>query len=774
MTQATHRPLSEQRQLWYLRLLSRLMDRKWAALLSIVLMALLVRTYQVFPGYNHKLYQRLVILPEIELLSRQSLFDQFVIRDTGLESGAYKTFGLPASMAMSLIRRVGHCSPDNAYLAFDALILSLSFAGGYSLLRREAGCGRVISVLGAYLFLVGFLVYGQRGFDAQIYGFMLLPAYAAVCCWYFRRCELGAWNARWLCDSALFVLVAVVNLFMIGYAFSMTLVFLLCLGAMLLLARYLPARRWGVMGRAALGLIAFVGVPYALYSAYIPVSEAMTPMPIDFFRGQGVDVISLVTPGNDLAYANLAGVKDEWNDYAYWGDGSNVRFNYLGVSLLLLAGGYLAIWRRLPLTVHALAIAGLLALILSLGPSLKVHCVRTTPDPDAATFAFEDYKMPREQATLSLHTDWIYAHLPLVQNMRAVHRWLLLTRLSLIVVAVCVLERVAAKHRILGVLIGAAMVAELLPMTTIFPPDTKLREKEAQFRHDVIEPLGTVVRPGSRVLFVSTGNDANDFLANILACGLRIRTYNVSGDKPAVISKRTWPPSILRANRLDSFNNEAYAALRAGLVDYIVLPRFSMRWNAYDWPPAAESLAAIDKQIAAGVDLNDAQLAFTDVGYAKVVTLSHTAVALERLNSWPFTEADRSTPLASCLPISGPDTYPMRGFHEYEAPNHGRWTASKCGFLLQRNSQPSLVLGFWNPPPTQYSPQDPQLHVYINGKLAASRPLTDSEPQSWAIDLPADTPTDKPVEVTLRVSGTYRSGGDARELGLILHKAELR
>jgi hypothetical protein len=243
----------------------------------------------------------------------------------------------------------------------------------------------------------------------------------------------------------------------------------------------------------------------------------------------------------------------------------------------------------------------------------------------------------------------------------------------------------------------------------------------------------------------------------------------VAGDKPAVISQRTWPRSIHKISKLDSFNEEAHAALRAGLVDYIVLPRFSLRWNSYHWPPTKQSLATLDTRFAARVDLNDPRLLFTDVGYAKVVTLSPA-----RLISTPFSAADRREALASCLPISGPDTYPMRGLHQYEPANRGRWTAPTCAFLLRRDSQPRLVLEFWNPPPSQYDRPTPQLHIYINGKLATSRTLTDSELHSWAVDLPADVPTDKPVEVTLRLGATYRSGGDARELGLVLHKAELR
>src|SRR5262249_54050798 len=146
---------------------------------------------------------------------------------------------------------------------------------------------------------------------------------------------------------------------------------------------------------------------------------------VDVFRAFGLDVWTLVAPQPTLWWTSWIG----WDVKVpkLYGDGSNITGNYAGFVTVALVVWYLI--RGRDAAVHrarVLAIFGLLALVLSFGPSLKVHALTAVPAN----------AMPESAATLPLPpVRWLYRHVPGFNDMRATYRWFVATRFVLVFTA---------------------------------------------------------------------------------------------------------------------------------------------------------------------------------------------------------------------------------------------------------------------------------------------------------------------------------------------------
>ena len=180
----------------------------------------------------------------------------------------------------------------------------------------------------------------------------------------------------------------------------------------------------------ALGAVAFTLanlVAVAVYSLYVPADYETNP--IGIFRSMGLDLITLVVPTEPVwpaAKLNYAGVHSE-----LWGDGSNSAYNYVGFAGLVLAGVCLGSRSRRPEAL-ALAVAGLVAFVLALGPSLKIDESRPAP---GGLPTFESYLMPEGVATADLPWDGLFTAVPGINSMRATYRWYGVTRFAVVVLA---------------------------------------------------------------------------------------------------------------------------------------------------------------------------------------------------------------------------------------------------------------------------------------------------------------------------------------------------
>jgi hypothetical protein len=212
---------------------------------------------------------------------------------------------------------------------------------------------------------------------------------------------------------------------------------------------------WAVRARAATlrrvaGPALFLGanlVALGLYLVYVPDRE--DPQPIWLLRSLGLDLVTLVSPSQYVWPAAHFGLTV--HHYDLWDGGISAPFNYVGFLCLGLALVGVARRFRDP-RVAVIALAGLLGLVLSFGPALKVGNQRPLTS--------EPFLMPEGAAT---ELPWRELfNLPGVNSMRATHRWFGVTRLALVILAglgIAVLARGPPRRRMLAVGLAALAAA---------------------------------------------------------------------------------------------------------------------------------------------------------------------------------------------------------------------------------------------------------------------------------------------------------------------------
>jgi hypothetical protein len=467
--------------------------------------------------------------------------------------------------------------------AFDALALW----GAYGLLRL-LGVRRSVAVVAAVAYLASPTIVGLRDFGGTFTGIALLPALAWCDLMMIRAVERGE-RARVAVAAGGYAAARIFILFMDGYAFT--------LSALVAAALWLW---WLALGRAPvrtrlLGATVALGaqvVAVAIYRWYAP--PIAGPDPIGAFRSMGVDLTTLVAPTRYIWGADLLGWASDHTQL--WGDGTNSTYNYVGVLCAVLAGAaVIARWRQ-PY-VPAFAAAGIVGLVLSLGPALKIDDVRG-PLPERAGPA--SYVMPASEATLEFPWDRVY-RIPGPAQMRATYRWSAVTRLALIALAAIAVNALLDRRRWRVVVIGLALVAlvEMAPNVPLLVSQYRDHDRSrATVDATLIPEVRAAVGKDDSVFFVSPDGVYNDYLVNYLAPTVGFTTYNAGGDKNEAIARNAWPPPIADLAEPDAGADQVLAALRSRAVSVVVAPYFHLLWDAYQWPPSESSRQATVRRFA--------------------------------------------------------------------------------------------------------------------------------------------------------------------------------
>jgi hypothetical protein len=262
----------------------------------------------------------------------------------------------------------------------------------------------------------------------------------------------------------------------------------------------------------------------------------------------------------------------------------------------MLAGAtVIARWRQ-PY-VPAFAAVGIVALVLSFGPALKIDDVRG-PLPMRATPA--SYVMPVSEATLESPWDRVY-RIPGLAQMRATYRWSAVTRLALIALAAIAINALLDRRRRRVVVIGLALVAimEIVPNVPLLLSQYRDHDRSrAAVDATLIPELRAAVGKDDSVFFVSPDGVYDDYLVNYLAPTVGFTTYNAGGDKNEAIARNAWPRPIADLAEPDAGADQVLAALRSRAVSVVVAPYFHLQWDAYKWPPSESSRRAAVRRFA--------------------------------------------------------------------------------------------------------------------------------------------------------------------------------
>ena len=560
--------------------------RDWALAL-LALLALLV-AYRMVPGQIPNAQFVVADAAYAECLHASAAMGRAGCANTGYPAGAPKPFGLPVNMlAEALFAADDVVSIAEMRLVYAALFV-LAFLLAWRLFTRLVG-GTRLGLCGAVLFLLAPALHLQSSFGVLQLGMALLPGYLLADASLLQG--LGARRDGWraavprLAGAVLLVLaVRVFSLFLDGYSFLL---------ATLLSASYFLASavrsRTRVDALAALALyVAASGVAAAVYRGYLG-PGGLGVMPVDFFRGAGVDLATMLLPLQWQGGWGLLGLGLDVTPEMTWGGRSSLLGVFVGASGAI-AAVVLAWWwaaRRIriePMAAGILA-AGLVAILLSLGPSLKFMDFKP-PDPALAA-TLGKRMMPAEAAGPDLHTAWIYQNVPGIRNARVLARWQVLTRLALVVAVMLVAARLMQGGRG-GKAASAALLA--LALFEVFPDPVAnastgraALERAEALHGEYSSAFATGLIRDERVLLLQLhdAHGRNEYSSNTLCVRARVRCYNTGGDKASVVVRRLWPQPILDAVRGRHVGRSLVAAFDGDLLDVVAVPYFDLRDVVY-------------------------------------------------------------------------------------------------------------------------------------------------------------------------------------------------
>ncbi|MBD7988514.1 hypothetical protein H9645_10805 [Luteimonas sp. Sa2BVA3] len=568
-------------------------------LLATVLLCAVLAAYKLLPGQ----------LPHAQSMIGDAAYAQ-CLHDTrtaggegclsfGYPQGAPKPFGLPVTLvAEALFAGDGRVTPGEVRTVY-AGVVALAFLLATLLFRRVAG-GWSLGVLGAGLYLLAPAVQLQSSFAALQLGLALVPGYLL-----FDILLLDALCAR-RHGRALGLLAVVAGLrvfavFLDGYSFLFaTVLSAVCLA----LAAVLAGRGARMPAIAALAAhVACTGLAAWTYRQYMP--GGLGVMPVDFFRGAGVDVLTMLVPMQWQGLYGLLGLGIDIQPEMSYGGRASLLGMFVGYSSLVAAG--LLAWavatRRAPrpgLPACGIMLAGVLAVVLSLGPSLKFNDFRNDQTRVSA-LSFKAYLMPEEAATLTLHSGWIYENVPGIRNARVLGRWQVLARLALVAVMLLALAALwRGGHRWPAVALAAFALLEAVPDPRVVAEESR----GATARADLVYRIhggefARSVRPGERVLMLQMHDGANDneYAADTLCALARAYCYNAGGDKASGAVASAWPPVIRAARARRDRGANVREAFSQDLLDVVVVPHFDLRLVVYPWSTERVDVAAVSRAV---------------------------------------------------------------------------------------------------------------------------------------------------------------------------------
>ena len=306
---------------------------KAAAFVAVVAVLILVlAAYKLLPGQ----------LPNAQSMIGDAAYAQ-CLHDTrtaggagclsfGYPHGSPKPFGLPVSLLADAVSGGdGEVTPAEVRSVY-AGILALAFVLASILFRRIAG-GWTLGVLGATLYLLAPVVQLQSGYAALQLGLALIPGYLLLDVLLLDALR----DRRWGRVAALLVLVAatrVFALFLDGYSFlfacALTTVYF-ALSAAVSRGRRVPALLAIAAHIACSGLAAWA------YRQYMP-SNALGVMPLDFFRGAGVDLLTMLVPIQWQGLYGVLGLGVDIQPEMSYGGRASLLGTFVGYSYLLALG----------------------------------------------------------------------------------------------------------------------------------------------------------------------------------------------------------------------------------------------------------------------------------------------------------------------------------------------------------------------------------------------------------------------------------------------------
>ncbi len=504
----------------------------------------------------------------------------------GGDVGAIITLGSPLTLLCSLILVVFPVSVNAVYFMVTAGLMLIALLGAYNLIHALR-VSRYIALTCSALYLLLPITLSMQSFGGTYWGCVLLPSYIFLVWKMLQGLSYRSWRGV-IPISILWIVLSGFSLFMDGYSF-----FMFATSSIVLIGVWSWGRWREVQVWIACGLfLGANGISFVLYRHLLPGSGSWADS-IDLFRAMGADFVTFFRPAGSLWWVKALGI--HFNSSPLWGDGSNSSSNYIGFLMLGLSAFGVYIFRKKVTQLGvALLVIGVIAFILSLGPSLKVNSIK--PTSVDGPVAHSSYLMPSSDALMTLPTTVFYKVVPGLKSMRATYRWHVLTMLVMVSFAAFAIQNLVDRKKLkIAYILLALLCLELIPN----PVDSikahlHVASEIAQFNNAVLKPLATYVKPGQRIIYYPNAVGNNDFLADYLTPSVNAWTYNIGGDKAQAIAYMHMPQPIYSLLTTDDnpatlpqSGAQMRAVLQKKLVDEIIVPTFDLRWDSYSWPPVS-------------------------------------------------------------------------------------------------------------------------------------------------------------------------------------------
>ena len=578
---------SARRRLRLLRYLPRLRGTDiWFVLLAGAGFVLILAVHGYMPGQSPPAIQANLGAGAAECVRRlgwQALTQ--VCYQAGLPVGQPFLTGLTENYAAGFLAHVPLIDSWTAHLVVDALCALLGYCSMIVLLQRW-GAYRLAALGASFAYFTSLTMIFINGYTFTFNAFLLLPFHALVVMLVLERFRRGTV----LVPLAMLIGSALLAVFTDGYGFIEIFLLNICVVAWWCKTAQAPL---GLRIRG-LGLFVLSSVlAAAVYVAYAPGDAYSANPSIGFFRSMGADVLTLIVPQRSLLWTNALGIG--LSPTAVWGDINAYQSNYLGFAILGLT-----IWlvRRpgLAKICRPLASAGVLALLLALGPSLKINDFR--PSGDAPPVS--SYEMPAAEATISLPFSPLFTALPGLKDMRATYRWIVVTDFTLLScggLAISKMFRSGRKRA--AAVIGLVALLELAPSyREVIDAGYRRGTHLADFKQGPLADLKTVAQVDDRILFLPA---SDDFLAATMVPFTAASSFNTGIDKNMFYAFANWPAAVTAAKAAYDTPNEAdaVAAVLREDATVVVFPGFDLYSGALDWTSKNDRSSDLESRTAA-------------------------------------------------------------------------------------------------------------------------------------------------------------------------------
>lgn len=312
-----------------------------------------------------------------------------------------------------------------------------------------------------------------------------------------------------------------------------------------------------------------------------PKSATSSKVSLEFLNGTSVSLITLFLPHkSQLISKFLLSLEDVLGTRRLTGDGT-MYYNYLGYTMIMIS--IFLIFRRSKSNnkkyLYAIAITGILGMILAIGPGIKGIGIT---EEDSGTYASYLYDM---ENVIKLPWMKIYNIFPL-SAMRSVYRWMVIPKVSLLFLSLIGCKNLLkSKYNKLLIIVCSLILFEVCPVT-LKNNNANNMNMAISFERDVINEMKKDIKKGEIIAVTGYGKSTNFYLLPLMINEIGAVTYSGAGDKSIEEAKEFIADDIMSLQKESEPEKIAMYienVIEKGLCNYVLLPAFYLRDNAYSW-----------------------------------------------------------------------------------------------------------------------------------------------------------------------------------------------